>query len=145
VNCETQGGGKIVALVNREQVSLYAEAKSGLSSLAHQVTQGAVGLLVVLLLTGGAPSGFALGLTFFLGVTFFSWKEKQRLEQMKLCLDAEDSDASLMRELVMLEEKIADLSERSEFLRKEIEKQRKSSTLPTDKTVENSNIESAAD
>jgi hypothetical protein len=71
-----------VAQVNRRQSSLHTAATSGLSSLVKQVAQGFVGLLAVLLLAGGAPSGFMIGLTFCLGVAFIAWQEKQRAEEV---------------------------------------------------------------
>jgi hypothetical protein len=81
-----------VALTNRRQSSLQTEAKTGLSSLMNQVAQGFVGLLSVLLLTGGAPSGFTIGLVFCVGVAFIAWKEKQRTEKMLQSAAPEISD-----------------------------------------------------
>jgi hypothetical protein len=50
--------------VNRRQLSLYDEAKAGFSSLLRQTTVVFVSFIVILLLTGGAPSSFAIALSF---------------------------------------------------------------------------------
>jgi hypothetical protein len=61
------------------KISLDREAKSGFSSLIKQTAQVFVGLLVMLLLTGGLPPGFIVALTFCLGVGFVAWSENKRL------------------------------------------------------------------
>ncbi|MFB2975955.1 DUF6232 family protein [Microseira sp. BLCC-F43] len=70
-----------MALVNRRKISLYDEAKAGFSSLVQQTAQVGLGLLVILLLTGGNPPGFIVALSFFGGIGFVAWREKQRLSQ----------------------------------------------------------------
>ncbi|MGK7876595.1 MAG: pentapeptide repeat-containing protein [Xenococcaceae cyanobacterium] len=72
-----------MALVNRDKISLYQEVKTGLSSLVKQTAQVFVGLVVMLLLTGGNPPGFIVALSFCLGVGFVAWSEKKRLEESK--------------------------------------------------------------
>lgn len=77
-----------MALVNRRKISLYDEAKAGLDSLVKQTAQVFVGLLVMLLVTGGKPPAFVVSLSFFLGVGFVAWSEKKRLT------DFEDANLS---------------------------------------------------
>ncbi len=66
-------------MVHHKQLTLEQEAKAGFSSLLKQSFSVFIGLLIMLLLTGGTPSGFVVGLSFSLGVAFVAWSEKQRL------------------------------------------------------------------
>lgn len=68
---------------NRERVSLYDEAKAGLSSLFKQTAQVFVGFVVMLLLTGGNPPAFVVALSVILGIGFVAWSEKNRIIQLK--------------------------------------------------------------
>jgi uncharacterized protein YjbI with pentapeptide repeats len=68
---------------NRNQISLYEEAIAGIRSLAKQTTFVFVSLLIMLVLTGGAPSGFVMSLSFFLGVVSVAFLEKQRVTNLK--------------------------------------------------------------
>jgi hypothetical protein len=61
-------------------MSLYQETKAGLKSLIQQTAQVFVGFMIMLLVTGGNPSGLVVGLSFCLGVGFVAWSEKNRLE-----------------------------------------------------------------
>ncbi|MBD3561849.1 hypothetical protein H6S82_23820, partial [Planktothrix sp. FACHB-1355] len=70
-----------MALVNREKISLYEEAKAGLSSLLEQTAKVGAGLGIMLLLTGGNPPAYVVGLSFFLGIGFVAWSEKKRLTE----------------------------------------------------------------
>lgn len=72
---------------NRNQMSLYQETKAGLKSLIQQTAQVFVGFMIMLLVTGGNPSGLVVGLSFCLGVGFVAWSEKNRLEETKSDLD----------------------------------------------------------
>jgi len=76
-----------MALVNRRKISLYDEAKAGFSSLVQQTAQVGLGLLVILLLTGGNPPSFIVALSFFGGIGFVAWREKQRLSQSEQLLE----------------------------------------------------------
>ena len=72
-----------MALTNRRHISLYEEAKAGLSSLIKQTALVGAGFLVMLLLTGGNPPGFVVGLSVCLGIAFVAWSEKKRLTDPK--------------------------------------------------------------
>ncbi|MCU0546334.1 MAG: hypothetical protein MUE44_29905 [Oscillatoriaceae cyanobacterium Prado104] len=65
--------------VNRKQISLYEEARSGLNSLVKQTAQVGVGLLGMLLLTGGNPPALTVGLSVVGGIAFVAWSEEKRL------------------------------------------------------------------
>ncbi|MCY7385158.1 MAG: hypothetical protein LH628_21785 [Microcoleus sp. CAN_BIN18] len=68
-----------MTLVNRKQISLYEEAESGLNSLVKQTAQVGVGLLGMLLLTGGNPPALTVGLSVVGGIAFVAWSEEKRL------------------------------------------------------------------
>jgi hypothetical protein len=72
-----------MAQINRNKISLYQEAKTGFSSLIKQTAQVFVGLLVMLLLTGGNPPGFIVALSFCLGVGFVAWSENKCIKNLK--------------------------------------------------------------
>ena len=76
--------------INRKKVSLYEEAKNGLSSLVDQTGIVFVGFIFMLLLTGGNPSSFAISITFILGVTCVALDEKNRVTKLR-----KDSDGLL--------------------------------------------------
>jgi flagellar biosynthesis component FlhA len=111
-----------VAPTNHRQSSLQTEAKTGLSSLMNQLAQGFAGLLAVVLLTGGAPSGFTIGLTFCMGVAFIAWKEKQRTEEIiqsnapEISEKAENSRGVPVTHETTLDEKPLQISEPMETL-----------------------------
>ncbi len=67
----------------RNELSLFEEAKVGLSSLIQQTVAVFAGFALMLLLTGGAPSGFAIALSFCLGTAFVSWSEQKRVRNLK--------------------------------------------------------------
>jgi hypothetical protein len=69
--------------VNRRQLSLYDEAKAGFSSLLRQTTVVFVSFVVILLLTGGAPSSFAIALSFCSGIAFVAWSEQRRVTKLR--------------------------------------------------------------
>jgi len=75
--------------INRRKVSLYEEAKNGLSSLVWQTATVFVGFIIMLLLTGGNPSGFAITIIFVLGIAFVAWREQKRF--IKLWKDPDGS------------------------------------------------------
>ncbi len=68
-----------MTLVNRKQISLYEEAEAGLNSLVKQTVQVGVGLLGMLLLTGGNPPALTVGLSVVGGIAFVAWSEEKRL------------------------------------------------------------------
>jgi uncharacterized protein YjbI with pentapeptide repeats len=68
-----------MTLVNRKQISLYEEAEAGLTSLVKQTAQVGVGLLGMLLLTGGNPPALTVGLSVVGGIAFVAWSEEKRL------------------------------------------------------------------
>jgi hypothetical protein len=49
-----------------------------LSSLVKQTTQVGIVFLIMLLLTGGRPSGFVVGTTACFGLVFVVWSEARR-------------------------------------------------------------------
>jgi uncharacterized protein YjbI with pentapeptide repeats len=68
-----------MTLVNRQQISLYKEAETGLNSLVKQTPQVGVGLLGMLLLTGGNPPALTVALSVVGGIAFVAWSEEKRL------------------------------------------------------------------
>ncbi|BBC22955.1 hypothetical protein ABRG53_0698 [Pseudanabaena sp. ABRG5-3] len=76
--------------INRKKISLYEEAKNGLSSLVWQIATVFVGFIFMLLLTVGNPSSFAITIVFILGIAFVAWHEKNRVTKLW-----KDSDGSL--------------------------------------------------
>lgn len=68
-----------MTLVNRKQISLYQEAEAGLNSLVKQTAQVGVGLLGILLLTGGNPPALTVGLSVVGGIAFVARSEEKRL------------------------------------------------------------------
>lgn len=96
-----------MALVNRRNISLYDEAKAGLSSLIKQTSLVGAAFLVMLLLTGGNPPGFVVGLSFCLGIAFVAWSEKKRLtdpgEEVQLSPRQTTEDNNKSREITTKE------------------------------------------
>jgi hypothetical protein len=70
-----------MALVNRNRISLYQEARDGLISLFQQTSQVFIGLLLLIVLTGGNPPGFLVGFSFIAGIMFVALKEDKRLKR----------------------------------------------------------------
>jgi hypothetical protein len=73
-----------MTLTSRKQISLYQEAKAGLNSLVQQTAQVGVGFLVMLLLTGGNPPAFTVGLSVIAGIGFVAWSEEKRRTKRRL-------------------------------------------------------------
>lgn len=73
-----------MAPVNNKTITLYEEAKAGLGSLVQQTATVFIGFAVMLLVTGGAPSGFVVGLSFCLGTAFVAWSEQRRMTRMRV-------------------------------------------------------------
>jgi uncharacterized protein YjbI with pentapeptide repeats len=71
-----------MTLVNRKQISLYEEAEAGLNSLVKQTAQVGAGLFMMLLLTGGNPPAFTVGLSVIGGIAFVAWSEEKRLTKL---------------------------------------------------------------
>ncbi len=63
--------------------NLQEEAQAGLVSLIQQGGTVFLGFILMLLLTGGAPSGFAIALSFGLGTTFVAWSEQKRIKALQ--------------------------------------------------------------
>lgn len=68
---------------NHKEVSLYEEAKAGLSSLMQQTATVFVCFVIMLLSAGGAPSSFLLAWSFFLGTAYVAWSEQNRIEKLR--------------------------------------------------------------
>ncbi|NER91524.1 NACHT domain-containing protein [Moorena sp. SIO3A2] len=64
--------------VKREEMSLYEEAKAGLSSLFWQIAQVFTSLLVIFLFAGGHPAGWLVTTCFIVGIVFVFWRENKR-------------------------------------------------------------------
>lgn len=73
-----------MAPVNRKEISLYQEAKSGFTSLIQQTAIIFVGFIVMLLVTAGTPSSFTILLSFCLGIVFVAWSEQRRIKNLRL-------------------------------------------------------------
>ncbi|MBD2387250.1 pentapeptide repeat-containing protein [Cylindrospermum sp. FACHB-282] len=69
---------------SRQQISLCQETKAGLNSLVKQTAQVGVGFFIMLLLTGGKPSAYAVALSCIAGVGFVAWSEEKRLTQQRV-------------------------------------------------------------
>ncbi|MEO1427698.1 MAG: DUF1822 family protein [Cyanobacteria bacterium J06633_8] len=67
-----------MARVNRNEISLYEEARDGLISLFQQTVQVFIGLLLLLILTKGNPPGFLVGFSFIAGIIFVAFRENKR-------------------------------------------------------------------
>ncbi len=65
--------------VNHKSKSLDREAADGMTSLFQQGSAVLLSFLTILILTGGAPSGLAVGLTVGLSGIFVTWSEQRRL------------------------------------------------------------------
>lgn len=68
---------------NRSEINLYADAKAGFKSLIKQTASVFVGFLILLLMTGGAPSGTVVSLSFCFGVAYVAWSEQTRLRNLR--------------------------------------------------------------
>ncbi|NER89934.1 hypothetical protein [Moorena sp. SIO3A2] len=64
--------------VKREEISLYEEAKAGLSSLFWQIAQVFTSLLIIFLFVGGSPPGWLVITCFIVGSVFVFWRENKR-------------------------------------------------------------------
>jgi hypothetical protein len=94
-----------MTLVNRKQISLYDEAKAGLNSLVKQTAQVGVGLLGMLLLTGGNPPALTVGLSVVGGIAFVAWSEEKRLTKFYA------RQTQLIHNSVIVSETLAERSE----------------------------------
>jgi len=86
---------------NNKTITLYEEAKAGLGSLVPQTATVFIGFAVMLLVTGGAPSGFVVGLSFCLGTAFVAWSEQKRIKKITKPMQAiapEISTSKIYRE-----------------------------------------------
>jgi hypothetical protein len=73
-----------MARVNRNEISLYEEAKSGFTSLIQQTAIIFVGFFVMLLVTAGTTSSFTIVLSFCLGIVFVAWSEQRRIKNLRV-------------------------------------------------------------
>ena len=94
-----------MTLVNRKQISLYEEAEAGLNSLVKQTAQVGVGLLGMLLLTGGNPPALTVGLSVVGGIAFVAWSEERRLTKFYA------RQTQLIHDSVIASETLAERSE----------------------------------
>lgn len=69
--------------LKKREISIY-EAESALFSFFRQGFYGFMGVILMLLLTGGNPSGLIVVLTFACGMGWVAWKEKQRLNRLRI-------------------------------------------------------------
>jgi hypothetical protein len=72
-----------MAQIDHKSISLYEDSKSGLSSLIQQVVAVFLGSVVMLLVTGGAPSASVLAVSFCLGTALVSWSEQKRITKLR--------------------------------------------------------------
>ncbi len=72
-----------MSLIKREQISLYDEAKASFVSLIKQTSLVFLGVLIMLLITGGNPAGSVVVISFVLGMGFVAWSENKRLSNAK--------------------------------------------------------------
>ncbi len=72
-----------MSLIKREQISLYDEAKASFVSLIKQTSLVFLGVLIMLLITGGNPPGSVVVMSFVLGMGFVAWSENKRLSNAK--------------------------------------------------------------
>jgi hypothetical protein len=70
--------------VSHKKITLYEEAKAGLVSLVQQTATVFISFVVMLLVTGGAPSGFIVALSFCLGTAFVAWSEQRRITKIRM-------------------------------------------------------------
>jgi hypothetical protein len=70
--------------IHHKKITLYEEAKAGLRSLVQQTVTVFISFVFMLLFTGGAPSGFIVGLSFCLGTAFVAWSEQRRITKMRV-------------------------------------------------------------
>jgi len=64
--------------------NLYDESKEDLKSLVKQIIQVGIGLIGVLLVTGGKPSPLILGSSVLGGVTFVAYSEIKRRDNEQI-------------------------------------------------------------
>jgi hypothetical protein len=69
--------------LNHKKESFYRECQSSLKSLFPQTIYVFMGLFVMLLITGGNPSGQILTLSFIIGTFFVAWVEQRRISYSK--------------------------------------------------------------
>ncbi len=103
-----------MTLVNRKQISLYDEAGSGLNSLVKQTAQVGVGLVGMLLLTGGNPPALTVGLSVVGGIAFVAWSEEKRLTKFYV------QQTQLIHNSVSEEKRLTKLYERLAWLTREL-------------------------
>jgi hypothetical protein len=70
--------------ISHKKITLYEEAKAGLVSLVQQTATVFISFVVMLLVTGGAPSGFIVALSFCLGTAFVAWSEQRRITKIRM-------------------------------------------------------------
>lgn len=70
--------------LRKPQITLYKQAKAGLKSLLIQTAQVSLGLIAMLVLTGGNPPGWIVSASFFLGIGFVAWSERKRQSKLEV-------------------------------------------------------------
>jgi uncharacterized protein YjbI with pentapeptide repeats len=89
-----------MAQIKGEEVSLYKDAKAGLSSLIKQVGQVFGGLILMLILTGGSPPSWIVVSSFFIGIVFVAWSENKRVTNEKFRSVKENSNKDETKRIV---------------------------------------------
>ena len=80
------------------KITLYKQAKAGLKSLFIQTAQVSLGLLIMLLATGGNPPGWIVSASFILGVGLVAWNESKRQLELKDQIE-KDEKSSLIKSI----------------------------------------------
>ena len=76
--------------VSKNSITLYKQAKAGLKSLCIQTFQVSLGLIAMLVLTGGNPPGWMVSTSFFLGIGFVAWSENKRQSELEIIIQKEE-------------------------------------------------------
>lgn len=80
---------------DKPNISLYEQAKAGLRSLFVQTAEVSIGLIIMLVVTGGNPPGWLVSIGFFLGVGFIAWSENKRQSELNSELEIKEDNVAL--------------------------------------------------
>ena len=72
------------------RITLYKQAKAGLKSLFVQIAQVFLGLIVMLMATGGNPPGWMVSASFILGVGFVALSERKRQSKLEVQIENDE-------------------------------------------------------
>lgn len=84
---------------NHKQEMFLIECKESLKSLVNQTIYIFIGLIVMLLITGGNPSSRVLILSFITGVFFIAWIERSRIIRQRASTPKFQEDLSAFSQL----------------------------------------------